>query len=655
MAQYLADLLGGWMGWSSPTDNRTEYRIPGRPEAGALGSTGTVRGKPKTNLLDPDPTFYDDAGAYGGRTVADLRMGGSALGGVGQPYRNTIPRGMAQLAGVGAPLQAREPPLGGPGVPPPMSRPLIQPQPATPGGPMPSLESQQALAPHPMGPDVPMAAPGMPAPRRLPSAGQPMQQMGGAPQPMAPSGAPPDMLGRDGATDLLGRVKGWLNAEAFPAGQGMSRGMVLAQALANFGAGLSQTGRVGTGLEMANKGMWAAREGEQQRVGTDYDREMKRLGLELKRRELEQGTTPRVFGDKASGYYTMGPDGQPRQVVQPGEAAVKSPTSIEAALLHPDPEIRARAEELRDRAAAIKGTPTPFQQEEHALKLAKLKADIAKANRPGGTGTPPAPPDIQKLIEYRNSLTPGSEEWKLADQYLRRKAASGGSGGSVEAPAPEGYLPLSTTARTAAEKELMTLENSIGKFESFEQTFDPALQTARSSAGGAVAGLLEWAGVPLDEARQQQLESVTGQRAALGEIAGIIRNDLFGAGLTGPEMKSAETFIPKPGDSATQIKTKMTNLKRIAEDARFRKQELLDKGIKKRDRAAPTATPAPVTTPVAPAAQAAAPAPAAPDLPPLAPNQSPREYARSLIRDFSLSEEEAAAKAREEIARLGGG
>ena len=170
MPRYLADWMGGLLGFR-PTDNDTEGATP-EGYATALGGAGTVRGKPKTNLLDPDPTFYDEAGAYSEEPTAPLRMGGFSSG-MGQPYRTPMPRGMAQAAAVGPRLQAPE---------------------IEPGGSMPPLEPRRQVAPHPMGPDVPMA-PGVTAPRGPPGAGQPMPQQARGAQALMPSGAP-NLLGK---------------------------------------------------------------------------------------------------------------------------------------------------------------------------------------------------------------------------------------------------------------------------------------------------------------------------------------------------------------------------------------------------------------------------------------------------------------------------
>jgi hypothetical protein len=423
MPDFLADRLAGWFGWGSPTDNRTEYRIPGRPEAGSLGSTGTVRGKPKTNLLadDVDTSFYNDAGAYGGRSAY-------APG----PQDLLSPTSSMRM------LEAEEPQFGGEeqqrraasfalrrhGLP------TIEGQPAA----MPPMNGPtQRVAPLGLPPDVPMAATGQPAPPgNRPVAPQTMPQMGGGGQPqpgaLTPRGADPVPR-----PNFLGRARDWLGGEAFPAGQSMSRGMVLAQALGNFGAGLSATGRVGTGLRMANKGMWDAREGERKRQDSEEERQYHRLQMAVKLRELEQGPERKPFGSKEQGWWVQGADGKPEQLVPPGGDMPKAPGSIESALFDPRPEIRARAEALRDEAAARRGTMTPAQQEEHALKLAKLKADIARAGRPPGAGTPPAPSALAKLQQELAAMAPDDPRRAQHEQMIER-TIRGGSGGDTGPP-----------------------------------------------------------------------------------------------------------------------------------------------------------------------------------------------------------------------------
>jgi hypothetical protein len=351
MAQYLADLLAGFPGFRGTVRSRNmlgdeEIPMPGREEVTGLGGSGSVRGKGPTDLLSRTSVMRTGAGLGDIYNDAGAGEGLSAYSGDPLPYRKLAP---------------------------------------APSGPMPPLNGRQQVAPLPMAPDVPMVAPAMTAPRSLAGARPPMPQQAAPPQAgvMTPAGATPPER-----PNFLGRARDWLGGEAFPAGQGMSRGMVLAQMLGNFGAGLSATGRVGTGLQMANQGMWDAREGEQQRAGTDYDREMKRLGLALKYRELEQGPERKPFGSKEQGWWVQGADGTPEQLVPPSQAASRADTPFEVAVEGVPLEQRAEfARRWQEQERSARTAITPYQQQLADIARERLKAEIAKANRPAADRT----------------------------------------------------------------------------------------------------------------------------------------------------------------------------------------------------------------------------------------------------------------------------
>ena len=299
----------------------------------------------------------------------------------------------------------------------------------------------------------PMAATGQPAPPgNRPATPQTMPQAGGGrqPQPLLPSGRP-----EPARPNFLGRARDWLGGEAFPADQGMSRGMVLAQMLGNFGAGLSRTGRVGTGLEMANKGMWQARESEQERA------EKMQL-MELKRQALEQKVAPQphVLG---AGGMLVGAFGE---VLARAPTAKKDPTTFEAAALNGTPEQRALALEQ----LAKKGEPTArdIAYIEHLRasgqhQKAMEEIERIKARRPAGAASQAAPPKLAQMMAARDALPPDHPDRRIWDAAIAKETAQTGSdqSGASDVFKRAGELRKEFAGLTKNEQEIVTAYGKI--------------------------------------------------------------------------------------------------------------------------------------------------------------------------------------------------
>ena len=363
MPRYLADFLGGLPGFR-PTDNRTEHATKSG-YLSALGGSNTVG---RTNLLDPDPTFYDDTGAYGGETVADLRMGGSALGGVGQPYRNVVPPPMAQQAQQMAALdKARLAPV-------------------TPG---PAAHGTAGWIPP--GERGGQAAPGRPAPPDMPpGAGQTMAlSPAGATPPQRPNFLSAPQGG--GGRDFLRSAGRWLNDPIMnqePGSGGTSRFMAIGQLLSGIGAGMANGGGIGGGIQGLNRTVAGIRQGEQGRVENEEERQYRRLEMKLKRRALEQKVAPQTHVIGAGGAL-VGPGGEELYRARPTQ---KDATTAEAALLDPDtpPEIKAQAQAILQQKREPSARDIAYIQHLQASgQHQKAMEEIAKirANKPAGDRT----------------------------------------------------------------------------------------------------------------------------------------------------------------------------------------------------------------------------------------------------------------------------
>ena len=354
MPDYLADRFADWMGWSSPTDNRTEFRIPGRREVGGLGSTG-MRGKSPRDLLSPASPMRTGLGLSG------LNNDAGAYGGTYQRAAIPVPR-----AGPGPWPGERAAPGGGMAIP---------------GG-LPGA----AGAPAP-----PVSTPA--APSAMPQAGYGGQPQTGA---MTPAGATPpqrNLLGRaaSGVGDLLGgAVRGvgsWMGTPV--RNTGVTRGDLIFQALGDVGRGLSLTGNLGQGLALAGEGQRELFKTDRKRLEDEEERQYRRLEMELKRKQLEQEALPKPFGGQDTGYYTMGRDGQPRQVVPPGAGAGDKATNAFQAYwqsIPPEQRTPERAQAWAEEEQARKDAPTPHQQYIEQMGEARYAQAEAAARRAEASG-----------------------------------------------------------------------------------------------------------------------------------------------------------------------------------------------------------------------------------------------------------------------------
>jgi hypothetical protein len=586
MPQYLADLLAGFPGFRGTVRSR-DWLGPGEDEeltqggnSGGFGTDPAKRRPGPVDLLSPtSPLRSETALADAYAAPVSGRSSQQQYGSVAPPNPEIIRR--AQLASLGAPLQAREPP---------------------PGGPMSPLEPRQKVAPHPMGPDVPMAAPAMTAPRSLAGAGQAMPQQGGGgqPQPLLPSGSAPPTR-----PNFLGKARDWLGGEAFPAGQGMSRGMVLAQALGNFGAGMSRTGRVGPGLEAANQTMMGLREGEQKRAESEEERQYRRLTAEA---QLARALKPAAGASSETERYiaSLPPEEQEAYRRRRLETLVtegKAPTTIEGALVDPNasPEIRAQAERLwREKQAPSAKDEAYIRHLQNTGQHQRAMEEIAriKANRPPGTGPEAAPTTLGKLYREMEALPPDDPRREDYRQMIKTETLRGRSGVDAVDREP-GYLAPPAAALPKAAEAINTVDDLNARIAGIEamDTDLPDLMTSPAQGMASLTAAAKRWGVPVSTAQTQYLEKQRTLATQLEDLTSTIRLARAGQTLTGPELASAEKYLPTAGDDVTTLRTKLKELKKIAATARRRNVDILDpkKGIRREPEtaAAPPARTAP--------------------------------------------------------------
>ena len=287
--------------------------------------------------------------------------------------------------------------------------------------------------------------------------------------------------------------------------------MAIGQLLSGVGAGMANGGGIGGGIQGLNRTLAGIQENERAQMGDEEERQYRRLEMELKRKQLEQKAEPQSHVLSAGGML-VGPDGK---VLARADTAKKDPTSIEAALFSDNPEVRARAEELRDKAAAIKGTPTEHQRQELELSRKRLDVEMAKLNRPTGSASAPAPTQVEKLIKFRQSLAPDDPNIPAVDAAIKKEtsfAPSSGGTTAADTAAVPGYAPATAAAKNDAAKKIEAADAALTKLNSFAATFKPELQTAASSASTAIGRMLEWAGVPSLKRGRRALPPRLGRR-----------------------------------------------------------------------------------------------------------------------------------------------
>lgn len=434
---------------------------------------------------------------------------------------------------------------------------------------------------------------------------------------MTPAGAMPDLLGRaaSGVGDFLGGIgRGVGNWMGTPVrNSGLTRGDLVFDALGNIGQGLSTTGNIGQGLALAREGQRELFKTAGKEREDEEERQYRRLEMAYKQKKLEQEVEPKSHVLSAGGML-VGPNGE--VIAQAPTAAQKTPTSIEAALFSDSPEIRARAEELRDAAAKIKGQPTEYQQQDLALRREKLKAEIAKASRPeSGTGKAPGLTDMEKAVKYRDSLPPDHPDRPAADAYVRKVAGLTAATGGTTAATGGKPIPAEMVGKAAS---INTAAQDVAELEKYY-----------FGEGGLETGSLEnWKAAKANVPGTGQPMMATeggGARARMDNAIDAIIRLRTGAGLNALEPEQYRgMYMPGSTDTDETAKIKLGMLKRDLAEAK----RLFDRISG--DKAAPAEGAADDLT----------------SYPEPAENEGMRDYANRIAASHQLPPEKAAAIAR---------
>jgi hypothetical protein len=444
-----------------------------------------------------------------------------------------------------------------------------------------------------------------------------MPQVGGGGQAgaMTPAGAAPrdrpNFLGRAAGAvgDLLGGaargVGKWMDTPV--RNSSLTRGDLLFEGLGNIGRGLATTGSLSTGVALASQGQKELFARDRKQQESEEERQYRRLEMDLKRRALEQKVAPQTHVIGAGGAL-VGPGGE---VLFEDKGTQKDPTSIEAALFSDKPEIRARAEELRNAAAKIKGQPTEHQRQTLELSRKRLEVEIAKANRPSGSPSAPAPTQVEKLLAARRALPPGHPDIPVFDRAIEKETRfASDTGGATADGAPKFKpLPADMTGKAAAVTGGVEDVAEIKKYLFPGGKFDRRSAAAMDMpvVGGAAPG-----------------SSGGGPRARLDNAIDAIIRLRTGAGLNAEEPAYYRgIYMPGVIDNQETAETKLGLLERELKES----QRLFDAAQNK----PPTAEPTDLSTE---------------GYPEPADAEGMRDYANRIATSHGLSPEKAAAIAR---------
>lgn len=411
---------------------------------------------------------------------------------------------------------------------------------------------------------------------------------GSQPQGFSPTGQP-------AKRSLWQRGVDYLNEPAFPRDEygrekPMTRMQMLGTMLGSAGRAIGSAPAgsplLSTGLTGAHQGRQEARAYENQRADAATNDWYKRIKGQADLAQARRGDV-KVVGNK---LVRVAPDGS-TEVLQEADPTEKQPSNAFQAAwqrVPPDERTPEKALQLQERIEGARDRITPYQQETLALRRQEV-------NRPRGTGTAPAGTQLAKALQERNALPPGDPRIADYDRLIASIGrASGSTTGTGTAAAP-GYSALTPTQLTRAQDSIVDADEVIAKVSNIE-AFGPDLDdlmTTRGSAESNVSAYAERKGLTLQQAAQEFLAKKTALTAATEDLSGAIRNERFGATLTPGEVAAATRNMPDEGDSVTQLRTKLRELKKIATQVANRASRNIEKGVDIRQRPEPADAPPP--------------------------------------------------------------
>lgn len=483
---------------------------------------------------------------------------------------------------------------------------------------------------------------GQPPPPAMP----PGMPQGYGAQPASAPGPPSGQISPTGqpSKGWIGRAKDYLNEPAFPRDEfgqpkPMSRGNLIGEMLMGAGQAIG-TSKAGTGMLMAGLGGATtarneARAAEEKRVQEASNDWYKRLKGQADLAQAQRGDV-KVVGNKLVRVDLAGGV----EVLAEGDALATEPSNaFQAAWRALPPEQRTPDKALQLQQQLSERPVTDYQRQQLELERERNALRRQEASRPRGSGSAPAPTQLAKAIEERNALPPGDP--RIAD-YDRLIASIGRASGSTAAsgtPLEPGFVPLTTTQLTRAQESIVAADEVLAKvknIEDFGADLDD-LTTTRGQVESAVTSFAERTGLPVTDAAQQFLAKKAQLTSAIEDLSGAIRHERFGAALTSKELAKATQNLPDPGDSITQLRSKLAELKKLARQVANRQAKAIRQGLDVRERPEePEQPPPPPTGQAAPAGRPAAPGGDVPEPPP---GMLMPDYARMLHRNgFSIKE-----------------
>lgn len=329
------------------------------------------------------------------------------------------------------------------------------------------------LAPVPPGPPA-QGTPGWMPPGERGGGGPP----GGAPGAMQqPTQAPPPQPGMPqlaGVAPKRGGIGSWLSTPAFGAEDGdllgseeqpTNRAGLLGDMLLGASAGRGFGGMV----QGAAAGLEGAHQNEQARRQQAFENEYRKARLAAE--SGQSGGLVKVGAGETLVDPTTG------KTVFQGQGKAQSYGSLEAAMLSPDQETRARAEQLWREKESQRGQVNPYQQEtlelrkrrdqeELALKRQHLDLEARRANRSPGQTAAPAPTLLGKAIAERSALPENSPLRADYDQYIAGLRRGSGSQSGT------GAAKFSAGEMAGARKDYRALQKAKGDIETYGRLFE---------------------------------------------------------------------------------------------------------------------------------------------------------------------------------------
>ena len=129
------------------------------------------------------------------------------------------------------------------------------------------------------------------------------------------------------------------------------------------------------------------------------------------------------------------------------------------------------------------------------------------------------------------------------------------------------------------ESDILTNVDKVNTVQRLVDKFNPKFFEYQTQFSAAAMSKMEKAGLKLDPAKQKEFTDYTKYMSEVSRVSAKEINDLYGAVLSGNEVKRAEEFIVGKQDSATQALEKLKASIRLSKQGIARKQYILKNGL----------------------------------------------------------------------------